>query len=393
MSQHKHRSTWTRVAAAMVAAMVPLVHWLLPSATVNYAVLSDERAIRRACLELQGCPGKVISLDCEGKDLGRDGVLSLVQAASPGAAYIFDVHATGGAAFDWGLRSLLEDPSLMKLMFDCRNDADALQHLHNVHLRGVRDLQLLEVMTRDDTVAQQRTRLHACLYRRSVEGQPQLYEKVHKLSGLSECLDEFGIKPKDTSTSKAVKDEFRGNPEFWLTRPLPDRALEYAEQDVESLHSLHELLSAIGGDREYRLYGQLPLTARKTASLVLFDTLDAASECYASHLRQLLRLPSVKYRHHALLPLGIVPESTPRCKWVWHGPFGGNRYLPTNARTASASCECCLQVCTFSEQYLKRIRKSSLKRRCAVCRAIDINSSVVFGNRYRDHDFYDEDDY
>jgi hypothetical protein len=54
----------------------------------------------------------------------------------------------GNTAYDGGLRSILEDKSIQKLMFDCREDADALKHLYNVRLDGVLDVQLLEVMNR-----------------------------------------------------------------------------------------------------------------------------------------------------------------------------------------------------------------------------------------------------
>ena len=50
--------------------------------------------------------------------------------------------------FDQGLCSLLVNKSIASLMFDCREDADTLEHLHNVRLDGVLDIQLLEVMRR-----------------------------------------------------------------------------------------------------------------------------------------------------------------------------------------------------------------------------------------------------
>jgi hypothetical protein len=50
--------------------------------------------------------------------------------------------------FDQGFCSLLVNKSIASLMFDCREDADTLEHLHNVRLDGVLDIQLLEVMRR-----------------------------------------------------------------------------------------------------------------------------------------------------------------------------------------------------------------------------------------------------
>ena len=50
--------------------------------------------------------------------------------------------------FDQGFCSLLVNKSIACLMFDCREDVDTLEHLHNVRLDGVLDIQLLEVMRR-----------------------------------------------------------------------------------------------------------------------------------------------------------------------------------------------------------------------------------------------------
>jgi hypothetical protein len=54
----------------------------------------------------------------------------------------------GYTAYDGGLCSILEDRSIQKLMFDCREDVDALKNLYNVRLDGILDVQLLEVMNR-----------------------------------------------------------------------------------------------------------------------------------------------------------------------------------------------------------------------------------------------------
>ena len=63
-----------------------------------------------------------------------------------GHVFLFDITKMGGAAFhgpSWRptLRTLLESPDVLKVIFDGRADADALWHLHGVYLRPVYCLQ------------------------------------------------------------------------------------------------------------------------------------------------------------------------------------------------------------------------------------------------------------
>ena len=63
-------------------------------------------------------------------------------------AYVFDIRTMGKTPFTSGLKSILESESQEKLMFDCREQSDALWHQFQVKLSGVLDLQLLEVIYR-----------------------------------------------------------------------------------------------------------------------------------------------------------------------------------------------------------------------------------------------------
>ncbi|DBA87575.1 TPA: hypothetical protein ACH3X1_004599 [Trebouxia sp. C0004] len=69
--------------------------------------------------------------------------------------YLVDMHTLGAAAFSTTatdgvttLKSVLQDPSIPKAFFDARNDSDALYNLYSVYLRGVADVQLMELRTR-----------------------------------------------------------------------------------------------------------------------------------------------------------------------------------------------------------------------------------------------------
>jgi exonuclease 3'-5' domain-containing protein 1 len=61
--------------------------------------------------------GETIAVDCEGVELSRFGSVTLVNIAVRGQVYLIDVLIIGSAAYDRGLRSILEDKSIQKLMF------------------------------------------------------------------------------------------------------------------------------------------------------------------------------------------------------------------------------------------------------------------------------------
>ena len=86
-----------------------------------------------------------IAVDLEGEQLGRTGPICILTVGrKDGSAYLFDIVTLGVAAFEnGGLRALLEDARVMKLMYDGRSDADALFHQFNgVRIRGAADLQV-----------------------------------------------------------------------------------------------------------------------------------------------------------------------------------------------------------------------------------------------------------
>ncbi|XP_067947528.1 piRNA biogenesis protein EXD1-like [Watersipora subatra] len=76
-----------------------------------------------------------LSVDCEGVDLGRDGELCLLQVATPSKVYLFDIVALKGTAFSAGLKDILENSTITKLFYDCREDCNALKHQYNVEVK------------------------------------------------------------------------------------------------------------------------------------------------------------------------------------------------------------------------------------------------------------------
>ena len=123
-------------------------------------LIDQPAALLPACAAIAAAAAaapRTLAIDLEGVSLSRHGELCIVQVATGRRApvWAFDICALGGAAaFAPGapgaptLRSLLEDPALRKLFWDCRADCNALAFLHGVRPQGVLDLQLLEVAHR-----------------------------------------------------------------------------------------------------------------------------------------------------------------------------------------------------------------------------------------------------
>lgn len=84
----------------------------------------------------------ILALDCEGVDLGRNGQITIIQLSTPSRSFLFDVHEVAvDAEMVNFLRVVLENPNIIKIIHDCKMDADALFHLLEITLCGVHDTQ------------------------------------------------------------------------------------------------------------------------------------------------------------------------------------------------------------------------------------------------------------
>ena len=106
--------------------------------------------------DIEGEPPSLY-VDLEGNNLSRVGTLSLVTilVEPREKVYLIDVTTLGRDAFnDVGshgrsLRNILESSEILKVFFDIRNDSDALYSLYDVRVRGIWDLQLMELASRN----------------------------------------------------------------------------------------------------------------------------------------------------------------------------------------------------------------------------------------------------
>lgn len=151
---------------------------------------------------------RIVALDIEGVDLGRDGQISLVQvAASPEACFLLDLlHKTKDDPLVKWLRTILESDDILKIIHDCRMDADALRHILGIELRNVHDTSCWHL---------------------------KLTGKVD--SNLNTVLTENSIRPNVQRDSSV----YAQNHAFWATRPLTPTMVEWAVGDIHGIFQLH----------------------------------------------------------------------------------------------------------------------------------------------------------
>ena len=128
--------------------------------------------------------------------------------------------------FGTTLRSILESAQVPKVFFDVRNDADALYAHFNISLRGVHDIQLLEVATRS--------------------------RAKDRVVGLGKCIKfDARLTAEAQQDWEAIKGRGKalfntkdgGSFEVFNTRPIPQDIVDYCAHDVVYLPVLWNVYS------------------------------------------------------------------------------------------------------------------------------------------------------
>jgi exonuclease 3'-5' domain-containing protein 1 len=173
--------------------------------------------------------GDPVAVDFEGVSLSREGRLCLAQIASVDVTqpvFLVDVVKLGFDAFGKGkLGALLQSATIVKLIFGCRSDRDALFHQFGVTLQNVYDIQVVYCMRCDELAG----------------------FRVGRLKGLKAALGDCPgldfqrrteiVKVKQTGAAAYADAE---NGDAWEKRPLPHELIEYAAVDVQYLHLMYD---------------------------------------------------------------------------------------------------------------------------------------------------------
>lgn len=237
------------ISASLVKGLAKTAEPPLPETlTDKSGVVSTEAQVIRVIHRLS--KERLLCVDCEGADLSkgswRDGQLiedptrplhgrlCLMQfGLECGEVFALDILELGAAAFDLGLRQLLEDPLVTKVVHDFRQDADALWHQFRVCTSGLFDCQLADVLVR-------RLNGHRTTY---VPGSARLLS-AYGIEG--EAV--LGHGPLTQDLKAQIHARFSQDRHLWERRPIPADMVAYAKADVLPLPRLYrQLLKTLGG--------------------------------------------------------------------------------------------------------------------------------------------------
>ena len=205
-------------------------------------MLTTEDEVRAACKILHAAP--IVGISVAGSGNGRHDRVSILQMGTdqPDEQFIFDILETGGKPFDWGIRDVLEDADVAKLMFDCPRIVDAVQFHHGINVACAQDVQLLEIRTREDTKEEHLDRLCSGVQPGVVYKGAKEYKHVFKRLLLTECIDQLhlydGLLKKMEMRTEAKKD-----PMFWFERPLRPDKLQYAKGEILDVFAVRKALA------------------------------------------------------------------------------------------------------------------------------------------------------
>lgn len=153
----------------------------------------------------------VISLDCKGMNLGINGVITMIEIGTTnGKAFIFDVLTCPNIMTDGGLKTLLENDRVIKIIHDCRNDSANLHTQFQTILTNVFDTQSAYAI-----LQYQDSGRH-----------------VYKSKNLSlNKLAEYYYAPLNPMKDQLV-NVYRKDQKYWERRPLTREMTYYAARDV-----------------------------------------------------------------------------------------------------------------------------------------------------------------
>ena len=177
----------------------------------------DTLAKAKAACHFISTYSRVIAFDLEGVNLGRNGVVSLIQiAVDENTVYCFDVLQLGKTVFDFEmLGSIFASRHILKLCFDCRVDGDVLQSIFQVQLNVLYDIQILYTCLFQNRTDRFLKGLHHALRMPNVIPDKQVLKTVlatkHKVKGLLSLMESSPFKPEEQSqtntTTPAASDD------------------------------------------------------------------------------------------------------------------------------------------------------------------------------------------
>lgn len=249
----------------------------------NIKLIDDHVSMASMLKDLKSPKTKTIAIDCEGINLGKEGQLTLIQIATKKVVYIVDVLTLGNEVFEESLKDILESERILKILFDCRKDSDALYHLYNVKLKNVFDCQVADI-----------------IIRRNFTGVMPTYVR-----GMSKVMIAYFNFSEDDLEYKSAGKLLMEDPDIWGKRPLLPALVDYAAFDVAFLHALKDLMTEL-------LNFELNMAMEKYLSVVRDENFDSGHiipEFQSDILRHMFRDLRLTYQQRPIPTRAAINNS------------------------------------------------------------------------------------
>ncbi|XP_040191275.1 piRNA biogenesis protein EXD1-like isoform X2 [Rana temporaria] len=111
---------------------------------INFTVIDQLQVTCNLAISHLRCQTD-IGLAAAGSNLCRHESLCWLQVASKSHVYMFDIATLGLNVFKCGLKGVLEDENIVKVIHDCRGLSDCLYHKYGVEVSNVFDTQVADI--------------------------------------------------------------------------------------------------------------------------------------------------------------------------------------------------------------------------------------------------------
>ncbi|XP_060064361.1 piRNA biogenesis protein EXD1-like [Ylistrum balloti] len=166
---------------------------------------------------------KIIGVALEGVCIGRSGTLCWLNIVVRQQVFLFDVLKMGKECFEEGLKDLLEDGGVLKVMHDCRLASDLLHHQFGVNLCNMFDTQVA------DTFVYRMFRGHG--------NWPRYVQSLQ-----ASLFDNLDLPQEQIQLMKVRAAHKKEDQEVWMERPAGRPLLEAACKNVMHLLDLRLVL-------------------------------------------------------------------------------------------------------------------------------------------------------
>ncbi|KAK7678046.1 hypothetical protein QCA50_018987 [Cerrena zonata] len=204
-----------------------------------YTFVETYNQLADAVLILSRSPYLVV--DCEGYDIAQpDGKLSLLTIGTAEARDLFVIDVLNikdkEEASVVDLLALFTNEAIPKIMWDGRGDFVEIFDWYGVEMQGILDLQIAEVakQARHETEPTRQARFARQLQYgwKAVRKHKELFSGIHILPGLDGVVRSYKLGEHLAKDTEVVAMHRAGESGRWMERPLPERLIQYAANDV-----------------------------------------------------------------------------------------------------------------------------------------------------------------